>query len=107
MGEAYDKESLESPLTQAASNSFFTAFLVYISGVGLVGFPFSFERFGGGCVVVDYSLECNPGGCWFGDLYSAIALFPIIIEVENYPKWKETTIWRDPCFHFRDLWEEG
>ena len=23
-GEAYDKESLESPLTQAASNSFFT-----------------------------------------------------------------------------------
>ena len=49
----------------------------------------------------------NPGGCWFGDLFFRNYPFSKKMELENYPKWKETTIWRDPCFHFHDLWEEG
>ena len=42
--------------------------------------------------------------CWF---LGCVTLSPIM-EVENYPKWKETTIGDRPIFHWLPwVWEEG
>ena len=49
----------------------------------------------------------NPKRAMFHNIKFYVTLSPIIMEVENHPKWKETILLEGPIFHFHDYGRKG